>query len=83
MWDLQRFRGCMFSIEGEVVEEIVLEETVAEEIGLVSMVGLVEGQAVEGEAEKHWKDLPRGHQCRTALRTSFSRLPLRCFSSLN
>ena len=36
-----------FGIEGEVVEEVVVEKTVEEEMGLVSMVGFVEGEVVE------------------------------------
>ena len=70
-----------FGIEGEVVEEMVVEEMVVEEMGLVSVVGIFEGEAVEGEAERHGRGLPRGRQCRAALCTSFSRFPLRCFSS--
>ena len=32
-------------------------------------------EAVEGEAERHWRDLLRGRQCRVALRTIFLAAP--------
>ena len=56
----------------EVGEEMEEEEMEAEEgMGLASVLAPVEGEAVEGEAERHWRDLLRGRQCRVALRTSF------------
>ena len=61
-----------FGIEGEVVEEMEEEEMEEEEgMGLAFVLVPVEGEAVEGEAERHWRDLLRGRQCRVALRISF------------
>ena len=71
-----------FGTEGEVVEEMEEEEMEEEEgMGLASVLVPVEGEAVEGEAERHRRYLLRGRQCRVALRTSFWRLPHCCFSS--
>ena len=44
---VQRVHVVEFGIKGEVVEEVVVEETVEEEMGLVSVVGFVEGEVVE------------------------------------
>ena len=50
-----------FGIEGEVVEEMEEEEMEEEEgMGLASVLVPVEGEAVEGEAERHWRYLLRG-----------------------
>ena len=45
-----------FGIEGEVVGEVVVEER----MGLVSVVGFVEGEAVEELAERHWRGPSKG-----------------------
>ena len=61
-----------FGIEREVVEEMEVEEMEEEEgMGLASVLVPVEGEAVEREAERHWRALLRGRQCRVALCTSF------------
>ena len=71
-----------FGIEGELVEEMEVEEMEEEEgMGLASVMVPLEGEAVELEAERHWRDLLRSCQCRVAQCTSFLRLPHRCFSS--
>ena len=44
---LQGVHVVELGIEGEVVEEVVVEETVVAEMGLVSAVGFVEGKVVE------------------------------------
>ena len=65
-------------IVGEVVEEEVVEEVIEKEVGMVTAVGLVEGEVFR---ERHWKGLPMDPQGRVALNTFSWWLLLRCFFS--
>ena len=65
-------------VEEEVVEEEVVEEVIERKVGMVTAVGLVEGEVF---GERHWKGLPGGPQGRVALSTFSWWLLLRYFSS--
>ena len=58
------------------VEEEVVEEVIEKEVGMLTTVGLVEGEVL---GKRHWKGLPRDPQGRVALNTFSWRLLLRCF----
>ena len=67
-------------VEEEVVEEEVVEEVIKKEVGMVTAVGLVEGEVF---GERHWKGLPGDPHGRVALNIFSWWLPLCYFSSSN
>ena len=62
-----------------MVGEVVVEKVVEKEMGVVSAVELVEGEAVF--EERRWRSLPRDPQSRVALNTFYWQLPFCYFSS--
>ena len=67
----------MEEVEEEVVEKEVVEEVIKKEVGMLTTVGLVEGEVF---GERHWKGLPRDPQGRVALKIFSWQLPLCYFS---